>query len=183
MPAKIRPEDWDVLFSPNARRRGGPLRALANVLLVGLSVALLVVSAFFGLRYREQIQQAGLAQATANAGALATSTTMAQQTAAAREASLTPSPAPAPTAAPVAAIGNGEVRQGGNLRSEPRVVPETVIGLIYPGDKVLLLEEQNVDGTAWFRVRVTETATTRSGEGVGLGTEGWASGLLLVTLP
>jgi hypothetical protein len=183
MPAKVRPEDWDAHFSVSATRRGGPLRALANVLLFGLGIALLGVGGFFGLRFRDQIQQAGVATATAQARAAATQAVLAQQTAEAREQALVPTATTVATIAPEPTLGDGEVRQGGNLRSEPRVVPETVIGLIYPGDKVVFLEEQTVDGTAWFRVRVTEPALSRAGQGVAPGTEGWASSLLLSPLP
>jgi hypothetical protein len=70
------------------------------------------------------------------------------------------------------------VLRGGNLRSAPRIVDDTVIGLIYPGDQVIFLEEQLVGGDSWFRIRVTDVAGDRSG-GVGPGTEGWASSILL----
>ena len=41
MPSKIRPDDWDRLFAPNAPRRGGPLRALLTILITVIVIALL----------------------------------------------------------------------------------------------------------------------------------------------
>jgi hypothetical protein len=63
------------------------------------------------------------------------------------------------------------------------VAPETVVGLIYPGDKITFLERRVVDGQTWFRIRVDQPATNRVGDGVPSGTEGWASALLLSTPP
>lgn len=176
MPARARPDDWDRLFGSNAPRRGGPLRVLATLLSLGLALSLLLAGGFFGLRYRAQIQAEGAANATAIAQVLATRTAVAQQTATARAlAAATPVPAAAE-----ATLGVGRVLPpGGNLRSEPRIAPETVVGLIYPDDRVVLLEERLVDNTPWFRIRLSEPGSAPRDGGVGPGTEGWASGTLL----
>src|SRR5262245_2062249 len=95
--------------------------------------------------------------------------------------------APARTATSVAkqptaevTLGAGLVTNGGNLRKEP---PRgDVIGLIWAGDEVRFLQEQQVGGQTWFRIRLIKPAANRGGEGVAPGTEGWASATLL-TLP
>jgi hypothetical protein len=182
LPPKASPNDWDRLFRQGAPRRGGPLRALANLLLVGAAVGLLGGGTFFALRFglsraqesaartAEQIQT-GNAQfaATQTAEALATPTPEA-----------TAAPEITPTAAPPAAIGRGNVISGGNLRSEPRVDPATVIGQICAGDQVDFLEQQTgADGATWFRIRVTATGESCSAQRVTIGSLGWASSTLL----
>lgn len=183
MAAKIRPGDWDRLFAPNAPRRGGPLRALANVLITAVVIILVGAGSVFAVRYRnEQIasltatQQAIaptlIAQATARAAA-------ATATVEARAASGTAT-AIAKHPTPVPSLGAGLVTNGGNLRAEaPR---GDVIGLLWAGDEVTFLQEQQVGGQTWFRIRLVKPAANRGGEGVAPGTEGWASGTLL-TLP
>lgn len=185
MPSKIRPDDWDKLFAPGAPRRGGPLRTLVNVILAVTFVALLVGGAAFVLNYSNQqrataqaLATAAMATAapqqtaTAEAASLATATRYAIRTATAI-ARLTPQVAGEP------AIGIGVVTRSGNLRSEPLVADTTVIGLIWAGDEVTLLEQRDVDGQTWFRVRLDRPAQNRSGEGVAAGSSGWASALLL----
>ena len=78
-----------------------------------------------------------------------------------------------------AQLGVSEVIQGGNLRSEPRIADETVIGLIWIGDRVTLLEQGEIDGQRWYHVRVDSLATGHSGSSVAQGTIGWASAKLL----
>jgi hypothetical protein len=76
-------------------------------------------------------------------------------------------------------LGIGAVNSGGNLRSEPRVADDTVVGLIWPGDQITFLEQLDVDGQVWYRIQVTREAPNRGGAGVAVGTEGWASASLL----
>lgn len=76
-------------------------------------------------------------------------------------------------------LGIGVVANGGNLRKEPRIAPETVIGQIWTGDEITFLEQSDVDGQVWFRIRVTKAADNRGGQGVPVGTDGWASATLL----
>jgi hypothetical protein len=80
------------------------------------------------------------------------------------------------------AEGTAEVINGGNLRSEPRIAAETVIGQVCPGDMVDLLEQQESDGITWHRVRVTTLAEDCVPERVAVDTEGWLSSVLL-TIP
>ncbi|MGQ9547299.1 MAG: SH3 domain-containing protein [Roseiflexus sp.] len=193
MPRVIRPDDWDRLFAPNAPRRGGPLRALVNLMIFALIIGVLVIGGFWLVNERQQQaerlaatatayvetvvpQRTSIAGATQTVEAQGTATRIALRTATA-QAVVTPD------ATLEAGIGNGEVVRGGNLRREPRVVPETVVGLIYPGDKITFLERRVIDGQVWFRIRVDQPATNRADEGVPAGTEGWASALLLSMSP
>ncbi len=180
MPAKIRPSDWDELFAPNAPRRGGPLRAFVNVLITLVFLLLIGGGVLFGLIYRNTQIAAinatntavaptiiAIATQTAEARAQATATQIAASTATAIAALPTPEPI----------LGVGTVINGGNLRQE---APNgQVIGLIWPGDTITFLQEQHVGGGTWFRIRVTQPAANRGGEGVAADTEGWASGTLL----
>ena len=186
MPSKIDPGDWDHLFAPNAPRRGGPLRALVNVLVLALVLILIGAGTIYAIRYRNQQYanavatatvvaatvrplQTQTAQAITQAEQRATATTEAQRTATVQAAHPTPEPG----------IGVGAVVRGGNLRSEPRLEAATVIGLIWPGDQIIFLERRDVGGQAWYRIRVTKEAANRGGAGVPAGTAGWASGTLL----
>ena len=192
MPSKIRPDDWDRLFAPNAPRRGGPLRALGNLLLLTVVLGLVAAGATFGLNYREQQTVSASATAvafatnvapglTATAGPTATivaqltATRFVRQTATAAAAQGTV----AVPAAPLPALGVGVVTAGGNLRSEPRIAGDTVVGLIWPGDTVAFVERREVSGQEWFRIQVVQPAPDRGGDGVPAGTDGWAAASLL----
>ncbi|MGB9751060.1 SH3 domain-containing protein [Roseiflexus castenholzii] len=193
MPPVMRSDDWDRLFAPNAPKRGGPLRALIHIVVVTLLLGALAVGGMWLVGQRQQQAERLAATATAYAGTIvpqltsvagATQTVEAQGTAtriALRTA--TAQAAVGPTGTPEPGIGSGEVVRGGNLRREPRVAPETVVGLIYPGDRITFLERRRVGDQVWFRIRVDQPAVDRSGEGVPAGTEGWASELLLSPLP
>jgi hypothetical protein len=182
--AKINPSDWDRLFAPDARRRGGPLRALANVLITFIVIALLGAGSAFAVSYRNQQLAAASATATAVAPTLiarATQTAAAVANATATRLAARTATAVAKQPTPVTGIGNGVVINGGNLRKEaPR---GEVIGLIWAGDQVALLQEQQVGGQSWFRIRLVQPAPNRGGEGVAPGTEGWASGTLISPAP
>jgi hypothetical protein len=111
--------------------------------------------------------QTQTAQAVAQAQARATATRVAQLTATATRPTVEPG------------IGAGTVTRGGNLRKEPRVAPDTVIGLIWPGDQITFLEQRDVGGQAWYRIRIAKEADNRGGPGVAVGVDGWASATLL----
>lgn len=179
MPSKIRNDDWDRLFGPQASRRGGPLQVLAAVCITVFLLAAVGFGTQYLLRYRAEQQVIANARATVVAATvypLATQTITARTaTAAAIVAARTS--AAAPTA--VAGIGNGVVKAGGNLRSEPVVAASTVVGLIWPGDEITFLEQRDIDGQTWFRVQVLKVAPNRGGTGVEPGTTGWASQALL----
>jgi hypothetical protein len=196
VPSKIRPDDWDRLFRPNAPRRGGPLRVLGNIVLTLVLLGLIGGGAVFALDYRNtqvaQITATAIAfrtnvapGLTATAGPTATfqaqltATRFTIQTAtaaAAQGAPLTATPGPAAT--PPASLGVGVVTAGGNLRIEP-LIADNVVGLIWPGDQVALIERREVDGQVWFRVQLLQPAPNRGGQGVAPGEDGWASATLL----
>jgi hypothetical protein len=180
VPTKIHPSDWDRLFAPNAPRRGGPLRALVNVLITIVVIVLLGAGGTYVVNYRnKQIADANatataiaptivaLQTQTAQAIAQATATRIAQRTATAI--------AKQPTAEP--SLGAGVVASGGNLRKEP--LRGEVLGLLWAGDQITFLQEQQVGGQTWFRVRLIKPAPDRGGPGVAAGAEGWASATLL----
>jgi Bacterial SH3 domain len=178
MPAKMNPNDWDRLFAPNAPRPGGPIGAAINILLIGVVLAIVT----FGTQYFFAQREAQIAGQIANA-TLVAATSIPQQTEAAvaftatEAARVETATARAnPTAAPV--LGIGAVNQGGNLRSQPVISPETVVGLIWQGDQIQFLEQRDVDGQPWYRIRITRLAPNR-GEGVAVNSEGWASASLL----
>jgi hypothetical protein len=182
VPSKIHPSDWDRLFAPNAPRRGGPLRAFVNIVITAVVVVLLFVGGRAALRYRDQRNANLIATATAAAATvypLQTATALARAEATATRVALRTATAIAaqPTAEP--SLGIGVVTNGGNLRREPRLAPETVIGLIWPGDQIMFLERRDVEGQTWFRIRLAKAADNRGGEGVAPGTDGWASATLL----
>ncbi len=177
MPPRANPRDWERYFGPGAPRRGGPIRALANLLIAGTALALLVGSGFFAVRFgleRARASASATASAieTSNAAVLATRTARALTT---EEAGVPPiSGTPASTI-----IGRGTVLAGGNLRSEPRIAPETVIGQICPGDGVEFLEQRTTDGATWYRVRITAIGEACTPQRVSAGSQGWASATLL----
>jgi hypothetical protein len=89
-------------------------------------------------------------------------------------------PATTPTASPEALLGRGSVIGGGNLRREPRVAPETVIGQVCQDDKVDFLEQRTADdGALWYRIRLTAAAGNCTPQRVTVGSVGWASATLL----
>lgn len=158
------------------------MRALANILFVGAAVALLGGGAFFGLRFglnRVRESNAATAQAVSvnNTRVIATRTARALEgTATAAVLAVSTPTAPAV----LTVIGRGSVTAGGNLRSQPVVAPETVIGQICAGDQIDFLEQRTAaDGSVWYRIRVTEVAGACTPQRVTAGSLGWASSTLL----
>lgn len=183
MPPRSNPRDWDRLFRAGAPQRGGPLRALLNLLIVGTIFALLGGGAIFAFSFgiestRMNNAATATAAVTATAQAVAAATAGVAQTAtAAALAVATPTPEPTPT---LVTIGLGTVLNGGNLRTEPLLVPETVLGQICPGDQIAFLEEQVLpEGARWYLIALTETAPDCTPDRVPVGTQGWASATLL----
>jgi len=68
VPVKTRPSDWDHLFAPNAPRRGGPLRALVNVLITIVLIALLSAGGVYAVNYRNKqiADKLSIAETTVN---------------------------------------------------------------------------------------------------------------------
>lgn len=170
MASKINPNDWDRLFAPNAPRRGGPLRALLNVIGAVVLLALLSGGAVFLLNVRaERFAQAVATATSAAATALPQRTATAQAqlgatatVVAARTATAVAKPTPAPLTASVA--------NGGNVREAP--VNGRPLGQVSAGETVQLLEK-NQDGS-WFKITFT-----RDGQSI----TGWISKTLLTIAP
>ncbi len=180
MPARINPRDWDRLFRQGAPQRGGPLRALANILIFGVVIALLGGGLIFGLRFASERSRAITATEIAQA-TIAAETAFAVRTAdALSAATATAAIATTPTADVLAGVvGVGQVVQAGNLRRDTQLVPETVLGQICIGDAVAFLDERIVANITWYRIRVTSTSANCDPTRVAVGTEGWASSQLL----
>jgi hypothetical protein len=185
VPPKADPRDWDRYFRPGAPRRSGPLRALANIILICVAFGILGGASLFAWNFgRERARQSAAANAsiveTSNAAVIATKTTRAQVAAGATATAAVASLAVTPTASPEVLVGRGSVTNGGNLRNEPRVADETVIGQICAGDKIDFLEERTLsDGALWYRIRLIEAAGTCTSQRVTVGSIGWASATLL----
>ncbi len=179
MPSKIRPGDWDRLFAPNAPRRGGPLRALVTTFITLILIVLIAVGGIYLTRYRAQQTASLIATATAIAPTVQARDTQTAAAATAATATRVAQRTATVVAAQPQPLGIGVVANGGNLRKEPRIAPETVIGQIWTGDEITFLEQSDVDGQVWFRIRVTKAADNRGGQGVPVGTDGWASATLL----
>jgi micrococcal nuclease len=83
-----------------------------------------------------------------------------------------------PTATPVPdePVADYTIINGGNLRSEPDIVAETVIGQVCPGDQVASLETQG----NWLYVRLITPAVDCVAARVDAGTEGWVSSSLAI---
>lgn len=184
MPPKADPRDWDRYFRPGAPRRGGPLRALANLLLIFAALGILGGAAVFAWSFgRERARESAAANAnmiaTSNAGVLATRTARSVETATA-QAMLAAAAAASPTPTPEPLIGTGSVISGGNLRKEPLIAPETVLGQVCAGDQVDFLEERTLDdGARWYRIRLTAATDNCTADRVTVGSVGWASASLL----
>ncbi|NNJ10398.1 SH3 domain-containing protein [Chloroflexales bacterium ZM16-3] len=184
MPPKADPRDWDRYFRPGAPRRGGPLRALANILLIGVTLGILGGAGLFAWSFgRERAQQSAATSVsmieTSNAGTIATQTARALATVTAQSV-VAPSSIATPTATPEPILGRGSVTNGGNLRSEPVVAPETVVGQVCVGDQIDFLEQRALsDGAVWYRIRLTVAAADCTPQRVTVGSVGWASASLL----
>jgi hypothetical protein len=145
-----------------------------------IALALLVFGAVYGLRFgtdrlEQNVQATQVAIETQNAQALATRTSRALETVTAAAVAA----AATPTAAPEVVLGTGSVIAGGNLRNQPNLAPETVIGLICPGDQVVFLEQRDVDASLWYRIRIVQTGASCDVQHVTVGSSGWASSTLL----
>ena len=199
MPPKVDPRDWDRLFRPNAPRRGGPLRALANLLFVGAGIGIFVGGTFFALRYgleRTRDNNIATTQAIETNNAIVSATNTARalaaastRTAAAIRASTvvtaTTATQSATTTTPtavVAIIGRSKVLTGGNLRKSTVVSPATVIGQVCPGDSVDVLEQTMVGAARWYRLRVTQIVDVCTPQRVPVNSLGWISSSLLAPL-
>ncbi len=188
MPPINDPQDWDRFFRLDAPRRGGPLRALANLLIIGVVLTLVLGGGYFvftaGLqRIRTSAALTAEAVATQNVAIPATRTAVSISRTA-TSAVLLGTVGPISTATPVTSLlGRSSVLSGGNLRREPVLDEATVIGQICPGDQVDVLEEQIMgDGSRWYRIRLTALGPACVPTHVGLAASGWANASLLAPL-
>lgn len=162
MPRQPHASDWDVFFSAHPPRRKGPIALFVTMTLVLCFITVLLVGANFG-KQRYDVYLAGQAL---------TATPLwkeyyIQQTATARAQAVTPTPE-------ATAVSTVRVSNGGNVRSEPRIAPETVVGQVASGDTVTILESRNQSDGLWHRVQVVTTAGALKPN-----TEGWISDTLL----
>lgn len=184
MPPKTDPRDWDRLFERRQRRRG-PLSALIAALVIGMIIVGLIGLTPFVLDQLETnraiARQTQIALQTREARATAQqAATQSAIPAATATPTATPTATETPTPTPEPILGRAQVINGGNIRREPRVAAETVIGQVCVGDRVVLLEEQTTNGAnRWYRLRVVETAGNCVPERVSAGTEGWVNATLL----
>lgn len=82
---------------------------------------------------------------------------------------------------PTFAALTATVKAGGNIRSEARIAPATVLGQVCPGDQVIVLETKVISKATWYRVMVTSltTGSCKAAKHVAVDTEGWVSNTLL----
>ena len=163
MPSKIRPDDWDRLFAPNAPRRGGPLRALVNILIVVVVIALLGAGTTYALNLRQERFAQAVASATAIApttAAIRTATALAQQQATATlvtartATALAKLPTPTQEGTLIATVANG-----GNVREAP--INGRPLDQINAGETIQLLEMSKDGG--WLKVTYVRNGTTITG--------------------
>jgi hypothetical protein len=152
--------------------------------LICVALGILGGATLFAWNYgRERARQSAAANAsiveTSNAAVIATKTARAQVLAGST-ATAAAVVAATPTALPETLLGRGSVTNGGNMRKEPRVADETVIGQVCVGDKIDFLEERALaDGARWYRIRLTEAAGACTAQRVTVGSIGWVSATLL----
>lgn len=152
--------DWDLHFGRNAPRRRGPVGLFVVVTLVLVFLGVAAFGLRFGAgRYSDYV-----------AGQRLTSTPLWGEYYVGQTATALAQNAP-PAGPTVVAARTTNVVVAGNVRSEPRIAPETVVGQVVVGDVLELLEERAGEGGMWYRVR-------RSAEPV---VEGWVSSTLVAT--
>jgi hypothetical protein len=160
MPRKPHPSDWDYFFGKRPARRQGPIALFVTLTLMLTFTVMLLVGARFGLNEYDEYQANQALTATplwAQYYERQTATALADRPAA--------TPQPTPTAPTITTTVVG----GGNLRSEPRLAADTIIGQVTPGESVVVLEVRDDTGVTWYRVRA------QAGEG-------WVSSTLLAPI-
>lgn len=121
------------------------------------------------------------ARSFAAAGPLATSTTTMPPASPTAQPSPTQTTQPtlAPSLTPTLAPPLGQITKGGNMRSEPRVDPQTLVAKLCAGDAVAFLSQQNIDDALWYHVQVMQTGADCVAGHAQIGSEGWVSSTLL----
>lgn len=72
---------------------------------------------------------------------------------------------------------DGYIANGGNMRSQPWIAANNVLGQVCPGDQIVILEQQ----AAWVHFRVVWLANDCHPDRVEQDTGGWASSTLIAT--
>src|SRR5689334_11830633 len=174
VPSKIRPDDWDRLFAPNAPRRGGPLRALITILATVAVIALLGVGTVYALNYRQERFAQAVATATAYAptgAAIRTATALVEQHATATLVTALTATAQAKLATPTPKPGlAATVANGGNVREAP--INGRPLDQVNAGETIKLLAK--TQDAAWFKVTYARNGATITG---------WVSRTLLTIDP
>jgi Tfp pilus assembly protein PilX len=163
VPSKIRPDDWDRLFAPNAPRRGGPLRTLVTILITVAVIALLGVGTVYGLNYRQERFAREAATAAAYAptdAAIRTATAVIYQQATATLVAALTATAQAKLATPTPAGGlAATVANGGNVREAP--INGRPLDQVNAGETVRLLAK-TADGN-WLKITYARNSATITG--------------------
>ena len=174
MPSKIRPDDWDRLFAPNAPRRGGPLRALVTILVTVAVIGLLGAGTVYALNLRQERFTQAVATATAyapTAAAIRTATALVEQQATATLVTALTATAQAKLATPTPKAGlSATVANGGNVREAP--VNGRPLDQVNAGETVQLLAKTSDGG--WLKITYARNGATISG---------WVSRTLLTIDP
>jgi Bacterial SH3 domain len=174
VPSKIRPDDWDRLFAPNAPRRGGPLRALVTILITVAVIALLGAGTVYALNIRQERFAQAVATATAYAptdAAIRTATAVVYQQATATLITALTATARAKLATPTPAGGlAATVANGGNVREAP--INGRPLDQVNAGETVRLLAKTK-DGS-WIKITYARNGATITG---------WVSRTLLTIDP
>jgi hypothetical protein len=174
VPSKIRPDDWDRLFAPSALRRGGPLRALLNIAIVVIVIALIGAGTVYAINFRQERFAQAVATATAyapTAAAVRTATALVEQHATATlvtartATALAKLPTPTPEGGLIATVANG-----GNVREAP--VNGRPLDQVNAGETIQLLAKTEDGG--WLKVTYTRDGATITG---------WVSRTLLTIDP
>ncbi len=151
----------------NSAKQGSPLGA---ALLIGTAL-LLIFSCLSALGSRSAPRAVTAGRAAAPEAAAAPTERRATRT---PVPTRLPKPTATPTATPAPPTGSAQVVA--NLRSEPRIAAETVIGKLCPGDGLHYVNVQQVGSEMWYRVQVVEVAGDCDPQRAPVGAEGWASG-------
>jgi hypothetical protein len=96
----------------------------------------------------------------------------------------TPKPQPTVAATSVSATvlpatPTGQVLLTSNLRTDPRVDDETRQAILCPSDVVEYTAQRTVDDLVWYHVRLIQPAADCNVRRATVGTEGWASSIVL----
>ncbi len=80
---------------------------------------------------------------------------------------------PLPAASAAVASSTAVVTHGGNLRSEPRIAPRTVVGQVCPGDHVTVTRTSVIRHVTWYYGTITSVVADCAPTHVAVGTVGW----------